>query len=103
MKSRFQLWFENVNETRKQYWESNFSYKEYEPLTYKKGGKWMKILDGSSVWAFIALKDGVFKDTIVKEGDLMKPANWNAPAKHARGNIFEGTDRWSHWGPEYLK
>ena len=28
-----------------------------------------------------------------KTGDVLKPASWSAPAKHARGNIFdESTD-----------
>jgi hypothetical protein len=103
MKSRFQLWLEKTNETRKQYWESHFSHREYTPLTYKKGGKWMKIIDEGSVWAFIALADGEFKGTLVKEGDFMKPASWASPAKHSRGNIFEGTDRWEYYGPTYLK
>lgn len=103
MKSRFQLWLEKTNETRKSYWDSNFSYREYEPLTYKKGGKWMKILDGTSVWAFIALTDGQFKGIPIKEGDLMKPASWASPAKHSRGNIFDGTDMWNYYGPDYLK
>lgn len=39
-------------------------------------------------------------------GDVLKPATWRAPAKHARGNIFDpanglGMMKWT--GPEYLR
>jgi hypothetical protein len=46
--------------------------------------------------------DGVNKGVPVKKGDLMKPAGWQSPAKHSRGNIFEGTDKWEYYGPTYL-
>jgi hypothetical protein len=39
-------------------------------------------------------------------GDLLKAAGWNSPAKHARGNIFE-MNSWkgsfSPYGPTYLR
>jgi hypothetical protein len=46
--------------------------------------------------------DGYHMGVPVKKGDLMKPASWRAPAKHSRGNIFDGTAKWSHYGPTYL-
>ena len=42
------------------------------------------------------LKFGVLK------GDLLKPASWKSPAKHSRGNIFDGSDKWNFYGPNYL-
>lgn len=39
-------------------------------------------------------------------GDVLKPASWKAPAKHARGNIFDefnGLKSVSAYGPAYLK
>ena len=36
------------------------------------------------------------------KGDLLKAATWKAPAKHARGNIIDGTARYGVYGPEYL-
>lgn len=39
-------------------------------------------------------------------GDVLKPATWRAPAKHARGNIFNednGLDCMGPHGPAYLK
>jgi hypothetical protein len=48
------------------------------------------------------MKDGDNKGAPIKPGDLLKPASWKSPAKHARGNIFEGTDKWEYFGPQYL-
>jgi hypothetical protein len=39
-------------------------------------------------------------------GDVLKPASWNAPAKHARGNIHDEHNGLKHMGPHgpaYLK
>ena len=47
------------------------------------------------------MKDNPKKGELM--GDLLKPASWNAPAKHSRGNIFKGTDEWEYYGPKYLK
>lgn len=49
-----------------------------------------------SVWAFID------KWT----GDVLKPATYKAPAKHARGNLFDsdgGVGKLTAYGPAYLK
>lgn len=46
-------------------------------MSYSQGRKYIKIIRGSSVYAFINRENG----------DIMKPASWKAPAKHARGNI----------------
>jgi hypothetical protein len=32
----------------------------------------------------------------------LKPATWKAPAKHARGNIADGTAKWTYIGVNYL-
>jgi len=52
--------------------------------------------DDRSVWCFIDLKTG----------DVLKPASWKRPAKHARGNIFDsanGLGRVNEHGPNYLR
>ena len=64
--------------------------------------KFIKIQNGSSVWGFDCMYDGHFQGLPVKRGDLMKPASWRAPAKHSRGNIFDGTAKYKWTGPEYL-
>jgi hypothetical protein len=102
MKTKFDLWLEKVNEERKTYWDNNFDYKPYEPLTVKKGRKYIKLIDGTSVWGFVSMWEGINNGTPVKKGDLLKPAGYNAVAAHSRGNIFDGTANWSYYGPNYL-
>ena len=44
-----------------------------------QGRKYIKIIKDRSCYAFISRENG----------DILKPAGWSAPAKHARGNIFK--------------
>ena len=99
--TQFEKWLSEVNEIRAEYWNKNFNYKEYTPLTYTKGRNYVKIMDGTSVWGFVSMKDNPSKGAVL--GDLLKPASWNTPAKHSRGNIFNGTAQWEFYGPKYLK
>jgi len=48
-------------------------------VTVKMGRKYAKIICRDSVYAFVD----------VNNGNIYKPAGWKAPAKHARGNIFD--------------
>jgi len=100
--TKFEIWLDKVNEERKKYWDVKFTHKEYTPLTSEKGNKYIRIWDGTSCWAFVSMKDGVNKGSAVTPGDLLKPASWKSPAKHSRGNIFNGTDMWEYYGPKYL-
>lgn len=60
----------------------------------------------SGVFCFIALCDHETASLgKVKQGDVMKAATWKAPAKHARGNIYDahGGMQGMQWtGPAYL-
>ena len=96
MKTQFEIWLDRVN---LQFDGVVYSWK---PLTFKKGSKFIKIQSGSSVWGFVCMYDGHFQGLPVKRGDLMKAASWRAPAKHSRGNIFDGTAKYKWTGPEYL-
>ncbi len=102
MKTQFEIWLGKVDSERKKRHESGEYYSDYTPLKIKKGSKFMKIMDSRTVWAFVSMFDGYHMGVPVKKGDLMKPASWRAPAKHSRGNIFDGTAKWSHYGPTYL-
>jgi hypothetical protein len=102
MKTQFEIWLAKVDADRKKRHESGEYYSDYTPLKVKKGSKFMKIMDSNHVWAFVSMVDGYHMGVPVKKGDLMKPASWRAPAKHSRGNIFDGTAKWSHYGPTYL-
>lgn len=60
---------------------------------------------GGSVWAFIDLKGGKVKGAPSKAGDIYKPADYRAPAKWSRGNIFDetgGLGCLTAYGPKYL-
>lgn len=99
--TQFEKWLSEVNEIRAEYWNARFTHKEYTPLTYFKGRNYVRIMSEGSVWGFVAMKDNPKKGEIM--GDLLKPAGLNAPAKHSRGNIFNGTAKWEFYGPNYLK
>lgn len=72
-------------------------------LSFDKGRRYWRIWSTRqgdyrhrSAWAFL--------DTT--NGDVLKPASWRAPAKHARGNIFDaqgGTKGVGPYGPAYLR
>ena len=47
-------------------------------LTVAVGKRYVKMILKSSVYCFVDKTNG----------DVLKAASWNAPAKHARGNIF---------------
>ena len=72
-------------------------------VTFKNGKKYTKILQGSSVWGFVANGDGVLKGIPYKRGDVFKAAGWAAPAKWQRGNIFDSNQDYFRWtGPNYI-
>ena len=48
-----------------------------------------KDLRTRAAYCFIALKDINTKSITAVKGDILKPASWSAPAKWARGNIFD--------------
>lgn len=65
-------------------------------LTTKDGRRYVKVIRDSSVHCFIDKTNG----------DVLKPASWRAPAKHARGNIFDSEDGAKYmgvYGPAYLR
>jgi hypothetical protein len=95
---------EKVNAERKAYYEKielTTKLNEYS-LTVEIGNKFIRLWDGTCCWGFISRVDGDLKGSPIKKGDLLKPASWKAPAKHARGNIIDGSARYSVYGPEYL-
>ena len=73
-----------------------------ESLNIKVGRKYTKVLQGNSVWGFVAKDDGVHKGIPHKMGDVFKAAGWSAPAKWARGSIFSDKKFYSWTGPNYL-
>ena len=72
-------------------------------LSFTKGKKYWRVVakdqgvsPSGSAWAFINTENG----------DVLKPASWKAPAKHARGNIYDahgGTKTVGPYGPAYMR
>jgi len=73
-------------------------------LSLKVGRKFIKVVEGTRVWGFIAKVDGVHKGVPMLKGDILKAATWSQPAKHSRGSIFdkEMHKSFSWTGPNYL-
>ena len=69
------------------------------------GRKYTKVIQGTSVWGFIATADGVVKGLPCKKGDVFKPAGWRGPARYTRGNIFDdsGQNYFRGTGPNYMR
>ena len=105
--TKLELWLEGVNEKFEKEWyapksDGSVTSLEYKPITYRKGTKFVKLIRGNSVWGFVSMFDGIHKNSPVKVGDLLMAAGWRTPAKHSRGNIFDGSDKWNFYGPNYL-
>ena len=62
--TQFEIWLEKVNKERKEYWDTNFSYKPYEPLRVDTGNKYIRLWDGSTCWGFVSMKDGYIKEVL---------------------------------------
>ena len=73
-------------------------------LKLKPGRKFIKVVEGTRVWGFVAKVDGVHKGLPMLKGDILKAATWRAPAKHSRGSIFDSEmhKSFSWTGPNYL-
>ena len=91
-----------VNIQRKDHYVKADMVSQYQDIVVEVGQKYIRLWVGTGCWGFISRVDGDLKGSPIKKGDLLKPATWKAPAKHARGNIIDGTARYSTYGPEYL-
>lgn len=99
---RLEEWVASCQRIINAHFEKNYAGKlaPYK-LTIRKGKKYVKIIqnehdNGGSAWAFVNMHNG----------DILKPASWSAPAKHARGNIFDehkGMKWMGVYGAAYLK
>lgn len=94
---------DDVNTKIKTYYETNLPSLKFNLVVVEIGSKFIRIWHNGSCWGFISRIDGVLKGAPIKQGDLLKPASWRSPAKHARGNIIDGTAVWGEYGPSYIK
>ena len=87
--------------TRSKYDDTPGAFPDVD-ITIKPGRKFIKIIRDNSVWGFVAKADGTHMGVPMKMGDVLKAASYNAPAKHTRGNIFDGKQDYFSWtGPDY--
>ena len=91
-----------VNEAIKKHYEQHLTNLTPEYIRVDVGNKFIRLWAGTRCWGFISRVDGDHKGAPITRGDLLKPATWRAAAKHARGNIADGTAKWSYIGVEYL-
>ena len=94
---------DEVNAKRLKYYTTANMVNQYKELVVEIGNKYIRLWNGTGCWGFISRVDGNLKGAPIKKGDLLKPATWKAPAKHARGNIIDGTAQWGEYGPSYIK
>ena len=91
----FAEFFTLLRERNEKFMQEKFPTLKADAWDVKFGRRFVKVIRGRSVYAFIELGSG----------DIYKPASWRAPAKHVRGNIFNdnplaGT---GIYGVDYLK
>ena len=93
-----------LDNIQKDYAKLNMTHRTSLDLSLKVGRKFIKVVEGSRVWGFVAKVDGVHKGLPMLKGDILKAATWSAPAKHSRGSIFdkEMHKSFSWTGPNYL-
>ena len=86
------------------YAKLNMTHRTSLDLSLKVGRKFIKVVEGSRVWGFVAKVDGTHKGLPMLKGDILKAATWSQPAKHSRGSIFdkEMHKSFSWTGPNYL-
>ena len=95
----FHTFLDGVREIHKTYWTRMKFTHEAPTFEYTVGRKYFKIVrvdNQVSVHCFVN----------VENGDVLKAASWNAPAKHARGNILNpdnGLGCMTPFGADYLR
>jgi len=92
---RFNMFFVEVSKVINGHMEERFPTLPKCDISFTEGRKYFKIVKSGSVFAFVNKENG----------DVLMPASWAAPAKHARGNIYDddiGMSRVGPYGPAYL-
>ena len=93
-----------LGKIQENYASRNYGNDKKLDLSLASGRKFIKVVDGSRVWGFVAKVDGTHKGLPMLKGDILKAADWSAPAKHSRGSIFDAEmhKSFSWTGPNYL-
>lgn len=94
---------DDVNTLIEKHYKAHLGNLKFNPVVVEIGNKFIRIWHDNSCWGFISRVDDNLKGAPIRKGDLLKPATWKAPAKHARGNIIDGTAQYGEYGPSYMK
>lgn len=102
LRNNIRRFCEHADGVTAQYWTAQKFTHAQSPIHQPEylSDKWCRILtiernnDGTersgSVYGFVSLYDGATKALgSLKTGDIHKAASYKAPAKHARGNVFD--------------
>ena len=95
-KEKFETFYIGVQKIHNDYMDKYYLNNPKDTFSYTEGKRFVKIICRTSAHTFVDLSNG----------DVLKPASWNTPAKHARGNIFDefnGLKYMTQFGPMYLK
>ena len=113
LEQKIEEWLANCQKMINEHYDKCFKNLTPSILKLDGGKKFLRVVTenigtmGKSAFAFIAVEDGNTKTLgAYKKGDILKPATYKAPAKHARGNLFDnsnGMSMMSPYGPVYLK
>ena len=93
--AQFKEFFNVVIGVVEDHYATRFPTLTVKEITFTEGRKYFKIINGDSVYCFVNKQNG----------DILKAASWAAPAKHARGNIFDedtGLAAVGPYGANYL-
>ncbi len=88
--------FEGVKRISDAYMNERFPSLSKPVFELQKLQKRYRVVRDSSAFCFID----------IATGDVLKSASWAAPAKHARGNVFDqhnGLSMIGPYGPQYLR
>jgi len=92
----FRKWLGFCQNMINENYRTNFPNLDIPVLRYETGRRYIRVINGTSVFAFIDLTNG----------DVLKAASWKAPARWNRGNLFDvnvGTKSMTPYGPAYLR
>ena len=81
IESNLNSFVQEVNLRHKNLFDTRYPSLTVPVASVNKGRKYFKVVISGSVHSFIDKTSG----------DILKPASFNAPAKHARGNVFSKT------------
>ena len=106
-----QLWLAVCQRMINEHYADHFPNLPFPSFDTQAGSRYIRVVSchpdsQDVVFAFIVREDFETKTMgALKKGDVLKPATWKAPAKHARGNIYNTNTRayMTPYGPHYLR